>query len=286
MASNSVRAAVILGVLICAPAAQSQAQQAGRAIQPIVLHELVLKDGSRAYGSVESETETEVVFKTQTGAVLTARRTDIRSLRRISGSLIDGEFQPGDPNATRLFFAPTGRSLQKGQTYLGIYEFVMPFVQVGITDRFSIGGGTPLIFGIEDWERPFWVTPKVQLLDTGRTQVAAGVLHAFDSDGDGGGIAYTVFTRGDDAKALTAGVGLAYATNGGTSPVFMIGGEGRVRRNMKAITENYIWKDGHGIVSAGVRFFGEKLSADLALAVPIGADEFFAFPVVNFVYVF
>jgi hypothetical protein len=280
MKSNSVRAAVILGVLVCAPAAQSQAQQTGPGIQPIVLHELVLKDGSRAYGSVESETDTEVVFRTQTGAVLTARRGDIRSLRRISGSMIDGEFQPADPNGTRLFFAPTGRSLRKGQTYLGIYEFVMPFVQVGVTDR------TPLIFGIEDWERPFWVTPKVQLLDTGRTQVAAGVLHAFDSDGDGGGIAYTVLTRGDDARALTAGLGVAYATDGGTSPVFMIGGEGRVRRNMKAITENYIWKDGHGIVSAGVRFFGEKLSADLALAVPIGTDAFFAFPVVNFVYVF
>jgi hypothetical protein len=40
------------------------------------------------------------------------------------------------------------------------------------------------------------------------------------------------------------------------------------------------------VVSPGLRFFGERISADLALAVPIGADEFFAFPVINFVYVF
>lgn len=38
--------------------------------------------------------------------------------------------------------------------------------------------------------------------------------------------------------------------------------------------------------TGGVRFFGERLSADLGLAVPLGAGELFAFPVVNFVYVF
>ena len=66
----------------------------------------------------------------------------------------------------------------------------------------------------------------------------------------------------------------------------LLGGEARVSRSVKVITENYIWKDGHGIVSAGVRFFGERLSADLALAVPIGADGVYTFPLINFVYVF
>jgi hypothetical protein len=40
------------------------------------------------------------------------------------------------------------------------------------------------------------------------------------------------------------------------------------------------------VASAGVRFFGARLSADLALAIPIGTEEIFVFPVVNFVYVF
>jgi hypothetical protein len=52
------------------------------------------------------------------------------------------------------------------------------------------------------------------------------------------------------------------------------------------MSENYILKNGNGMVSAGVRFFGERLSADLALAIPLGADELYTFPVVNFVYVF
>lgn len=191
-----------------------------------------------------------------------------------------------DVNTTRLFFGPTARSLPKGQVYLGVYEFFMPFVQVGVTDRFSIGGGTPLLVGFEDFERPFWVTPKLQILDTGKTQVAAGVFHAFDSSSSGGGIAYGVVTRGDQNASFTGGAGMAYTVDGGRAAVVMIGGDARVRRNMKVMTENYLWQGGDGVLTGGVRFLGDHLSADVGLAFPIGAGEFFAFPVVNFVYVF
>jgi hypothetical protein len=203
------------------------------------------------------------------------------------------EVQPASPpvetpdaNTTRLFFGPTARSLPKGQVYAGVYEFLMPFVQVGVTDRFSIGGGTPLVFGFEDFERPFWITPKLQVLDTGRTQVAAGLLHAFDSSSRGGGIAYGVVTHGDTDASFTAGAGMAYAVEGGRSAVVMIGGDARVRRNIKVMTENYVWQGGDAVLTGGLRFLGDHLSADLGLAFPIGAGAFFAFPVVNFVYVF
>jgi hypothetical protein len=52
------------------------------------------------------------------------------------------------------------------------------------------------------------------------------------------------------------------------------------------MTENYVWQSGDGVVSGGVRFLGDHVSADVGLAFPIGTGEFFAFPVVNFVYVF
>jgi hypothetical protein len=191
-----------------------------------------------------------------------------------------------DANTTRLFFGPTARSLPKGKVYFGVYEFFMPFVQVGVTDRFSIGGGSPLVVGFEDFERPFWVTPKLQILDTGKTQVAAGVFHAFDSHSSGGGIAYGVVTRGDDNASFTGGAGMAYAVNGGRAAVVMIGGDARIGRKIKVLTENYIWQGGDGVVTGGVRFLGDHMSADVGLAFPIGTGELFAFPVVNFVYVF
>jgi hypothetical protein len=253
--------------------------------QEITLSVLVLRDGSRLFGSVERETANEVIFKTQTGATVTVKRIDIQKLQQVTGSLIDGEFMPPDPNATRLFFAPTGRSLPRGQVYLGVYEFLMPFVQVGVTDRFSVGGGSPLVFGIDDEDRPFWITPKLQVLQTRSTDIAVGVFHLFNASGNAGGVAYAVSTSGTTRGSFTIGGGLAYGDDNTRSGVIMIGGERQVRRNLKLITENYGWK-GSGVASAGVRFFGERLSADLGLLIPLGTEELFALPVVNFVYRF
>jgi hypothetical protein len=166
-----------------------------------------------------------------------------------------------------------------------VYEFLMPFVQVGVTDRFSIGGGTPLVFGFDEGERPFWITPKLQVLDTGRTQVAVGAFHGF-VDGENSGIAYGVVTTGRTDASITAGAGYAYSSAGGHGAVVMIGGERQAGRHVALVTENYIWKGGQGVVTGGVRFFGERLSADVGLAVPLRAGELFALPVVNFMYLF
>jgi ribonucleotide monophosphatase NagD (HAD superfamily) len=66
----------------------------------------------------------------------------------------------------------------------------------------------------------------------------------------------------------------------------MLGGERRVRNNLKLITENYLWRGGQGILSGGVRFVGDRFATDIALVAPIGMDMIFVFPVLNFVYVF
>jgi hypothetical protein len=288
-----IRHVVVLAVLLVAATApasaaarQDPADQA-LASRPLILDELTLKDGSRLYGSVERETDDEVVFRTQAGLVVTVRRADIARLHRVEGAIVHGEFWRADPNATRLFFAPTGRALPKGQVYVGVFEFLMPFVQVGITDRISFGGGTPLVFGFDDnWERPFWVTPKVQVYNGARAQVSVGTFHVFDTGGEGGGLAYAVGTFGGRDASFTLGIGGTYTGFEGGGGVVMVGGERQVTRNVKLLTENYVWKGGDGVLTGGIRFFGERLSADVGLAIPIGADRFFAFPVVNFVYVF
>ena len=250
------------------------------------MYELVLSDGSRVYGTVEKETDDEVVLRTSSGVIVTAQRLQIVTLKPVTGRIVRGEFQRSDPNRTRLFFAPTGRALKKGEAYLGVYQVFVPSLQVGVTDRFSIGGGTPLLIFDDGWERPYWVTPKVQLLDAERVQVAAGVFHAFNPSGDSGGIAYGVATAGSHIGSISGGAGVAYTDGGDRSFVAMIGGDRQIARNIKVITENYVVQGGNGVLSFGFRFFGEQLSADLGLAFPIGGDELFAFPVVNFVYAF
>jgi hypothetical protein len=264
----------------------TSAHVAAGAAEDVRWFQLVLRDGSRLVGTIVNEDDEQVVLRNESGTIVAARREDIASLKEITGEVVDGRFVPRDPNATRLFFGPTGRSLARGQTYLGVYEFLMPFVQVGITDRLSIGGGTPLVFGFNESERPFWVTPKLQLVNRARTQVAVGTFHVFNTDGDGGGIAYAVGTHGGGSSSFTIGGGVTYGNGSTGTGVLMVGGEHQVRHNLKLITENYLGKDGHGIASGGVRFFGDRLSADLAIAIPVGLDQLVGFPVLNFVYVF
>jgi hypothetical protein len=73
-----------------------------------------------------------------------------------------------DPNTSRLFFAPTGRALKRGEAYVSVFEGLLPSIQIGVTDLFSIGGGTPII-PFEGASRPFWITPKLQVLNTAKT---------------------------------------------------------------------------------------------------------------------
>lgn len=192
------------------------------------------------------------------------------------------EVMPADPNPTRLFFAPTGRSLKQGEATFGVYEVVMPFVQYGITDRISVGGGTPFFFGTGVGQ-PFWVTPKVQVLKARSTEASVGLLHFFNMGDLNAGIAYAVVTRGTPDAAATIGAGYAYASEDEAragAPVVMLGGEKRLSKRLKFVTENY-WFSGVGLASGGVRFMGDRLSADLGLVSPIGADGLFVFPMVN-----
>ena len=79
-----------------------------------------------------------------------------------AGPTLQRESAPPDAGQSRLLFAPTGRSLRKGEGYVNVHELTFPSVQVGVTDRFSIGGGTPLYFF--DDIRPVWFTPKFQVV--------------------------------------------------------------------------------------------------------------------------
>lgn len=275
---------VVLGIPGAVPAAFAQPVVSSAGDQR--LYQVKTKDGAKYYGHLQVDTPERVVLRTPGGAIIELARADILSMTETEGTIVGQEFRPADPNPTRLFFGPTARSLKKGEGYVGVFAYIMPTVQVGITDRLSIGGGTPLVFG--GGEFPIWVTPKFQIYDSDKAAVAVGALHFLNIDDHSMGIAYAAGTFGSRDDAVTVGVGWAYASdsrNDEGAAVVMIGGERRASRRIKWITENYLWKGG-GFVSGGMRFLGESLSADLGLVSPLGIDEFFVFPIVNFVWKF
>lgn len=247
------------------------------------LYEIRLTDGSVLYGRIADDGADEVVVVTQAGATVRLLRGQISSMTPMEGRVVAGRVWPKDPNATRLFFGPTARAVGAGEGYLGVYELVFPFLTFGVTDRFSISGGTPIIPDIigEVW----YLAPKLTLVETETMAAAAGVLAA-GADGDLVGIAYGVGTWGGPDRSVTAGVGFGFSGDEfSNQPVAMIGGELRAGPSTKFITENYFAPGEDGIItSAGIRFFGERLSADLGIATDLDIDGFF--PLVNFVYSF
>lgn len=90
--------------------------------------ELLLKDGTRAIGRVETIEAESFTFRTTSGVVMKVDVKLVHAIGPVTGRLVRGEFWPEDSNPTRLFFAPTGRSLKRGDSYLGVYEILLPFV--------------------------------------------------------------------------------------------------------------------------------------------------------------
>jgi hypothetical protein len=284
----SLAALILLLLSRIAAAAPSEPEEISRVIDLRVpdaatTQRLTLVDGSQIVGRVESIAGATIVFRSIGGVTFTIARTDIADLRVVAGRVVNGEFLPSDSHNTRLLFAPTARALRKGEAYVGLYEVSLPFVQVGVTDRFSIGGGTPLYFGFGS-DRPFWFTPKLQVLSTDRAQAAIGVIHV-TGFGENAGIAYGVTTFGSSDQSLTAGLGFGYS-GASRTPILMIGGDLRKTRRIKLVTENWFTLNGPGFVSGGVRFLGERLTADVGLMVPLVADDLMAFPLVSFAWHF
>lgn len=243
------------------------------------VYEVRLGDGSVIYGRIAEVDAERVVLTTVGGGRLEVERSQIREVRPAAGRVVDGEHWSEDPGGTRLFFTATGRSLREGESYVGTYLVVLPFAAVGVTDRITIAGGAPILFG--EFE-PVYLAPKVQIARSPTAQASVGTL-AFLLDDEVVGIAYGVGTFGSADKALSVGVGFFYA--GGdvaNEPAFMVGGETRVSRRVKLLTENYILPHRVGtILSGGIRVIGDRFTTEIAVA---GVATGCCLPLLNFSY--
>jgi hypothetical protein len=257
--------------------------------------EVRLRDGSVLYGQVVSQDDTTIVLLTSTGARLTLPRAQIVRMRAVTSRDADGAYWEADPNSTRLFFTSTARPLAKGEGYISSFMLFFPFVAYGVTERITIAGGTPILPGLIG--QMFYVAPKVTLFDRGKASVAVGALGLWVPevlDEGSIGILYGATTWGSRDRAITAGAGWGYAAGAGTSgiandPVFMIGGETRISRRVKLITENWLFFGGPemgGLISGGFRFIGDRISADLGFGGALGESNACCIPLVNFVYSF
>lgn len=269
------------------------AQEAQRSAAADSVTEIRLRDGSVLVGRIEQETETSVVLVTPGGVRTEIPRAQILSMRRV---LLrpSGEVWPDDDNVSRLFFTSTGRAVPKGEGYVSAYWLFFPFVGYGVTDDFTIAGGTPILPG--GIGKVVYLAPKYRVFDAERLDVSLGALSFWytpEADAGNVGIVYGVGTYGSSDRALTFGAGWFYANveddfETSNEPVFMLGGERRVSRRVKLITENWFAVNPgvSGLVSGGFRFVGDRLSADFAFAGATGTEAACCLPMINFVWSF
>ena len=232
-----------------------------------------LRNGSSIVGRV-TEMDADTVRFAAIGGTLALPRSEIVELREIAKSAMrNGEVLPVNPNATRLFFAPTGRMLAKGEGYFNdTYLFLMS-VQGGLSSRFNLGGGLSVLPLDNFADNALFITPKIGVFASPKFNLAVGALAGFvgglmDEGEDASfGVLYGVGTVGSPDASITFGTGLAYAAGQfADRPVAMLGAETRLGRRVSFVTENYLIpnNDVTAVIPYGLRFFGDKLSADLA----------------------
>jgi len=238
-------------------------------------HEARLRDGSRLVGRVVAVTADSVRIQLRSGPVSVARG-EIAEVRQFTAANFhDGEFWADNSNYTRLLFSATAYPLARGEGYYWNAWLFLHGFAVGVSDRFTIGGGGLLYPGMDFGETFYFITPKITLTRGPGPQFAVGALAGFvpriglSGDGASLGILYGVSSFGTRESNLSVGLGWGYVESDiANRPIIMVGGQTRVSRRMALVSENWFVPTGggyeDGIISYGVRFLGEKLSVDLA----------------------
>lgn len=284
---------LLIALLTLAPAQASGQDLLDRSTQRPQIHLAVseaplrfeIEGGATVYGRVAALLGDTVRIALLSGDVLEVLRGRIRSAVAFEGKVVNGEVWEPDPNETRLFFGPTARSLGRGAGYLAMYYAIMPFVGLGIGDRITVAGGAPLFLG-EGMFQMFWLAPKVEVVRTGSVRGSVGTLSFFSEKGNAG-VLYGVATVGRTADAAgTFGIGYGYSSGEGlaNTPALLAGFEKRVRPGVKLISENYLFLEEGVLLAVGPRFIGKRLTADLAMVVPLFGNQPVALPFVNFVW--
>jgi hypothetical protein len=289
MSKNHMRN-VTFALLTCITAflAALPVQAQNRQTYPEGTVRIDLTDGSAVVGIIEREDDVEIEIRTATGVVMTIPRAQVKTIASIEGE----RFFRADPNQTRLFFAPTGRAAGPGAGYLAFYEVVVPFVAIGAGHAVTLAGGMTINPGSE---RFVYAAPKVTVFSRPNMNVAlGGIAVGLLGAGDGGtaGLVFGVGTFGPPSASLSAGLAFGFSDEEiGQKPALMVGGEYQLSNSLKLLTENYVFVgvEGGVLVSGGLRFFGEKIAADIGLfTFPVLLDDsdFFFIPWLGFAYNF
>jgi len=202
-------------------------------------------------------------------------------------------------------------------------------VNYAVNDNITVGGGISVIPGIDFDQQFAFINPKVGFDLSEKISLGGGILYAtlpytetnetrVEDTIMGGyyyeyddierranfGLFYGVGTYGSRESNATLGIGYAYINDEFAKyPIFVLGGMHRTSRRTALVTENWFvtlpksgkdYPKGYstlGVISYGIRFFGERMCVDLAFfnttgRMGLGEFIFPGIPYLDFIFKF
>ncbi len=247
--------------------------------QPVLIKMI---NGDEFKGEMVSKSAETIVLKTVNGEV----HLLVANIKTIEDDTYIGKFPFSNPHDTRYFFGPSAIAVKKGKGYYQNIFVTGNFVNYGLTDHFSIGGGLEFISTLSGM--PIWFfTPKVAYDLSEKTHVGGGIFMAgFAAEGTAT-LAYGVFTRGDSDSNFSLGLGYGLVGSElSSSPALMLAGMHRISKGIALMTENYAIPGQFYFGIHGIRMLSKNNSFDLGGMFLPGLGGIPALPYVNYVRVF
>ena len=275
----------LLLVLLAAPCTAETPTTQDRTAPSADAVTVSLKDGSTLVGTVVGDEDEALTVRTASGLEVRLPRNTIEAVRRAVGTS-----PRSDPNDTRLMFAETGRSLEKGEGYFSNHYVLFPGFSYGLTDHLSVSGGMSVVPGFGLSDQAYYVSSKAGFRPSPKTALALGVLYAGGTEEDyGAALLYGVATFGSPDRSLSLGIGhgatreredlygpsfeyLGSRTywDQRAAPILMVGGSLRLSDRLLLLSESWLFLGDDFQLSdqpfgVAIRFHGDRLSADVGL---------------------
>ena len=260
-------------------------------------------DGNSFYGRLTGRDSVYVYLDALYYGEMKVKHSHVRTIKAIQKE-IDEEmgYWPDDPQATRYFWAPNGYGLKNKEGYYQNIWVLWNQFAVGVTDKFSMGGGMIPLFLFAGAPTPIWITPKFSFpIVKNKVNLGVGTLAGtIVGEQSDFAIIYGIVTFGSRDKNLSVGYGnglwrnrnaYQYDPNTGNSwtgteinNINMIDFNFMVRTGPKGylLSENMMIvspNQNFGLFSIGGRRIIRSLGLDFGLFIPVENNiEFIAIP--------
>ena len=218
-----------------------------------------MNNGDEYKGQILNKNNKTILLKTVNGE-LNLIASNVRSIEIYD---YDGKFEFPNSHDTRYFFGPSGIPIKKEKGYYQNVLVVANFVNYGIANNISIGGGLEFFSTVVRGEPIWFLTPKVGFDISENVHAGGGFIMIGGTYGGPITLGYGVFTLGHAETNLSVGAGYGFDSD---YPAIMIAGTHRISNSIAFLTENY-WVETSSFGIHGIRILSKTNSFDIGMVI-------------------